>query len=139
MTIAGARDMQTLPQDLGQRIVEAARLAAAIHLQAAAREVPNFGRRMRIGGAGPVPIGGADQTFGGADLKAGGAGLNPVTDDAGDCSGVQAQLIAEAKLIADEPAEPREPADAWPASGPSARIPFVQGHPSPRAGRGEAA
>lgn len=120
--------MRETPQDLGQRIIAAARMAAVMHLHAAAEEVANFGRRMRIGGADPVPIGGADHLTGGA-------GLQFVTDDAA------VQPAVEPMCVADEPAEPREPADAWPASGPSARTHALDvPHPSPRlGGRGGAA
>ena len=40
-------------QTLGQRIVEAARLAVAAHLHASLEGVPHFRQRVVIGGAGP--------------------------------------------------------------------------------------
>jgi hypothetical protein len=43
-------------QTLGQRIVEAARLAAAAHLHAALADVASFRQRVVIGGAGPVVV-----------------------------------------------------------------------------------
>jgi pyruvate/2-oxoglutarate dehydrogenase complex dihydrolipoamide acyltransferase (E2) component len=42
-----------VPQTLGQRIVEAARLAVAAHLHASLDGVHHFRQRVVIGGAGP--------------------------------------------------------------------------------------
>ena len=42
-----------VPQNLGQRIVDAARLAVAAHLHASLDGVSNFRQRVVIGGAGP--------------------------------------------------------------------------------------
>ena len=42
-----------VPQSLGQRIVEAARLAVAAHLHASLDGVHPFRQRVVIGGAGP--------------------------------------------------------------------------------------
>jgi hypothetical protein len=43
-----------VPQTLGQRIVEAARLLAAAHLHASLDGVVNFRQQVVIGGAGPT-------------------------------------------------------------------------------------
>jgi hypothetical protein len=48
--------MDVTQQTLGQRIVEAARLAAAAHLHAALADVASFRQRVVIGGAGPVVV-----------------------------------------------------------------------------------
>ena len=48
-----------VPQNLGQRIVEAARLAVAAHLHASLDGVHQFRQRVVIGGAGPVSPAGA--------------------------------------------------------------------------------
>jgi hypothetical protein len=42
-------------QDLGQRIVRAARLAAAVHLYESAA-LPDLRQRVKIGGAGPYLV-----------------------------------------------------------------------------------
>jgi hypothetical protein len=51
-------------QTIGQRIVEAARLASAVHLFESLRQASqHYGRRIGIGGAGPVsPADGAEET-----------------------------------------------------------------------------
>jgi hypothetical protein len=46
-----------VPQMLGQRIVEAARLLAAAHLHASLDDVANFRQQVVIGGAGPSVVG----------------------------------------------------------------------------------
>ncbi|HEY8666713.1 MAG TPA: hypothetical protein VIL86_08620 [Tepidisphaeraceae bacterium] len=42
--------------DLGTRVVRAARLAVAMHLQQSLAEIPNFRRKAMIGGAGPAML-----------------------------------------------------------------------------------
>ena len=53
--------MADVPQDLSQRILQAARLAVAMHLQQAAAERSGSGllngQQVRIGGAGPGAFG----------------------------------------------------------------------------------
>ena len=46
-----------VPQMLGQRIVEAARLMVAAHLQASLESAVNFRQQVVIGGAGPTLAG----------------------------------------------------------------------------------
>ncbi len=52
--------MRQWPPDIGQRIVEAARLATAMHLEQSLRESPYATQRHAIGGAGSCGVGGAD-------------------------------------------------------------------------------
>jgi hypothetical protein len=49
-------------QSLGQRMVEAARLAVMMHLQQSATDQIESIRQIAIGGTGPV-VGGADRAF----------------------------------------------------------------------------
>ena len=49
-------ELQTQLQSLAQRIVEAARVAASVHLfESHGESSRHYGRRSGIGGAGPVP------------------------------------------------------------------------------------
>jgi hypothetical protein len=57
MTGEANLELQAL-QNLGQRIVEAARLASAVHLFESLRNTSqHYGRRVGIGGAGPITPG----------------------------------------------------------------------------------
>ena len=66
---------------LGRRIVEAARLAVAVHLfESLPATSPNYGRRIGIGGAGPfVPGAGGGADVDGFDRTRSRAGV-PATD-----------------------------------------------------------
>src|SRR5829696_23527 len=60
--MAGERETVIETQSLGARIVEAARLAVAVHLfESLSATSSNYGRRIGIGGAGPfVPGAGGE-------------------------------------------------------------------------------
>ena len=59
MTGEAPTELRSL-QNLGMRVLEAARLAAAVHLfESLPHTSQHYGRRVGIGGAGPVTPGGA--------------------------------------------------------------------------------
>lgn len=57
--MAGESELNS--ETLSQRIVQAARLAVSVHLFDSLRDTQHFGRRIAIGGAGPVTPGDARQ------------------------------------------------------------------------------
>jgi hypothetical protein len=62
MNVAGERAIETDGRTLGERIVEAARLAVAVHLfQSLATTSEHYGQQFGIGGAGPVAPATADR------------------------------------------------------------------------------
>lgn len=70
--------LQVQLQTVAQRIVEAARLAAAAHLHGSLSETSeHYGRRIGIGGAGPVTPGGTEDSR----LPARGQRVERVTHD----------------------------------------------------------
>lgn len=54
--------LQVQLQTVAERIVMAARLAAAAHLRGPLSETSEYGRRIGIGGAGPVMPGGSEDS-----------------------------------------------------------------------------
>ena len=60
--MAGERESVIETQSLGERIVEAARLAVAVHLfESLSESSSHYGRRIGIGGAGPFVAGAGDE------------------------------------------------------------------------------
>ena len=62
MGIAGERTVEVVTRTLGERIVEAARLAVSVHLfESLAASSQHYGQRLAIGGAGPFAPATADR------------------------------------------------------------------------------